>query len=320
MTKKNWQEIYRTNFRHLPKLLDFLEIDTKKRKKIWFSPSLSLNVPYRLAEKMAKNDLSDPLFLQFVPLAKEKVKKKGFSKDPVGDHLVQNCHLLQKYHARALLVCTSRCSMHCRFCFRQHFAYLPEEDFSSEIEIIKNNPSIEEIILSGGDPLSFDNETLLKLLKEIEKIPHIKRIRIHSRFPIGIPERIDTGLLDLLSSVDKQFFLVIHSNHPHELDEEIFRALKKLQILNIPVLNQSVLLKGVNDSPEVLAKLYLKMIDHGVLPYYLHQLDKVQGASHFAVSIKRGKEIIKKLQVLLPGYAVPKYVCEISGEENKTPL
>lgn len=318
----HWRQIQKTNIISHENLIKFLELDENSQRQINKNPHFILNLPLRLASKMQKNNVNDPLFRQFVPLLEEKIKTLGFIEDPVGDQKVQcTPNLLHKYEGRALLVTTSACAMHCRYCFRQNFPYASKDKyFQKELELLKRNSSIEEIILSGGDPLSLSNAVLEKLLSQLKSIPHIKRVRFHSRFIIGIPERIEEELLNLLKTFAFQYWFVVHVNHPLELDEEVLKAFSKIQQLGIPLLNQAVLLKNVNDQEEILKELFRKLSNHGVMAYYLHQLDRVQGSAHFEVSEKRGLELIKYLQSSLPGYAVPKYVRELAGYPSKTPL
>lgn len=190
--------------------------------------------------------------------------------------------------------------------------------YEKELEYLRNNSSLREVILSGGDPLSLSDNSLKSLLKAINCIPHIDRIRFHTRFPIGIPERIDNSFLETLQSSKKQIIFILHINHHQELDDAIFEAIKKIQSLGIPTLNQSVLLKGVNDNVETLSQLYWKLTSKGVIPYYLHQLDRVEGSSHFEVEKAKGVMLIQQLQNTLPGYAIPRYVEEIPGSLSKT--
>lgn len=315
----NWKKILRQNFTDVHTLADLLELDASQRKKLLARPSFPLNVPFRLAKKMAKGTLADPILKQFLPLEVELKRNELFVIDPVGDSVCRKSKkLLHKYQGRALLVCTSACAMHCRYCFRQNFDYEVSKGFDEEIELIAQDDSIQEVILSGGDPLSLDDRVLGSLLNSLGAIPHLKKIRFHTRFPIGIPERIDESFLSLLKSFPLQIWFVVHINHPLELDEDVFEALKSIQKLGIPVLNQSVLLRGVNDTVETLAELSSMLSDRGILPYYLHQLDRVQGAAHFEVSEEEGKNLIDELSKRLPGYAVPKYVKEIAGMPGKT--
>lgn len=317
-----WKQILRNNVTNLSELVEILELSDEQKSFLLEKPKFALNIPRRLVDKMSKGTLDDPIFRQFVPLQKEQVSRLSFIKDPIGDCLSRKApKLLHKYQGRVLLVCTSACAMHCRYCFRQHFDYdVSNKIFEEELEVIRNDSSIHEVILSGGDPLSLDNRILSALISQISSIPHIKKVRFHSRFPVGIPERIDDSFLEILSTTPLQFVFVVHVNHSRELDKEVLTALKKLQCLGIPVLNQSVLLKGVNDSLEALMALSEKLTDHGIMPYYLHQLDRVEGASHFEVEEQKGKQLIAELGKCLPGYAVPRYVREIAGEPGKTPL
>ncbi|MEI8329423.1 MAG: KamA family radical SAM protein [Chlamydiia bacterium] len=319
-TPAPWRVELRKNFTDWAILAAFLELDEANRAKIIKRSHFPLNLPYRLAAKAKKNDLEDPILKQFIPTVEEDLIIEGFIEDPVGDKLSRKCSkLLHKYNARALLVSTSACAMHCRYCFRRNFDYeQADKSFTQELEIIKNDPSIQEIILSGGDPLSLSNEALGALLDQLDGIEHIKMIRFHSRFPLGIPERIDEQFLALLTTVSKQIFFVIHCNHTAELDEQVLAALKKIQRLGIPLLNQSVLLKGVNDDLTTMKALLQKLIENGILPYYLHQLDRAQGTAHFETSEDLGKELIQELTKVLPGYAIPRYVREQQGEPSKT--
>lgn len=318
----SWRLIQRQNFTSREKLAAYLELDAAQAEKILKKPNFSLNLPFRLAQKITKKTLDDPILKQFLPIQEENHVLPGFSIDPVKDQSFrQESKLLHKYNGRALLVCTSACAMHCRYCFRQNFNYdVLEKSFSKELKLLREDTSIHEVILSGGDPLSLSDQTLKSLLENIAQIPHVRRIRIHTRFPIGIPERIDQSFLNVLNNIPLQIWFVIHANHHKELDEEIFSRLKSLQKLGIVVLNQAVLLRGVNDDVETLTELCETLANHGVFPYYLHQLDRVQGASHFEVTEEEGRRLIQELTKRLSGYAVPKYVREIPGESSKTSL
>lgn len=315
-----WRQIQKNNFTKMAPLLDFLELSEENRKKFLVRPRFVLNLPRRLAGKIVKNTLDDPILRQFVPLNEEGIPTPGFVEDPTQDCSFQKTKkILHKYKGRALLVATSACAMHCRYCFRQNFPYETEEkSFDEEISYIAQDPTLSEVILSGGDPLSLNDGTLAHLFSLLQAIPHIKRIRFHTRFPIGIPERIDDSLLEVLSRYSKQIFFVIHTNHPRELDYEVVLALKKIRSLGIPVLNQSVLLKGVNDDEKTLLALSQALIDAGIMPYYLHSLDPVQGAGHFAVPEERGPQLIRYLQENLSGFGVPRLVREEPGMPSKT--
>lgn len=316
-----WRTILRNNFTRIELLADFLELNEEQRAQLILRPHFPLQVPLRLAQKMAKGTLDDPLVKQFLPTSQELMAHPRFVLDPVCDTSFQEeGKLLRKYEGRVLLVCTSACAMHCRYCFRQHFDYSSSKGFEDELSQIEQDLSIHEVILSGGDPLSLSDETLAQILGRLAKLPHIRRIRFHTRFPIGIPERIDESFLNLIASLPQQIYFVIHCNHPRELDQEIFDRLKALQRLGCIILNQAVLLKGINDDVSTLQQLAEQLINQGVIFYYLHQLDRVQGATHFEVEEKEGRFLITEIAKQLPGYAVPKYVREIAGEPNKTPL
>ncbi|MBP7074235.1 MAG: KamA family radical SAM protein [Rhabdochlamydiaceae bacterium] len=317
-----WRQIQKENFNKWKPLVDFLELDEENAREVLQKSSFPLNLPRRLAEKIDKNNLNDPILRQFVPLKDELIPSEGFCSDPVGDAPSQKTtKLLHKYTGRALLLCTSCCAMHCRFCFRQKFPYDTEQKlFNEELEAIAQDCTLEEIILSGGDPLSLSDRALEELLQALSGINHVQRIRFHTRFPIGIPERIDDSLLRLLAGIKTQIIFIIHVNHPRELDEDVTASLKKIQRLGIPVLNQAVLLKGVNDNLLTLKTLFEGLINHGILPYYLHQLDRVQGTAHFEVEEETGLSLIEELRTCLPGYAIPGYVREIAGEPSKTPV
>lgn len=315
-----WRQIQRKNFTDWKRLLDFLDLDSNLAHSIvHVNSKFPLNLPLRLAHKIEKRNWNDPILNQFLPKQEECKEFPLFIKDPVGDGCSQiTPKLLHKYQGRALLVCTGACAMHCRYCFRQHFNYeTTDKQFKAELNAINEDLSIHEILLSGGDPLSLSNNTLCYLINELEKIAHVKRIRFHTRFPIGIPERIDEDFLHILATCKKQIFFIIHCNHPHELDEEIFIRLKKIQSLGIPIMTQTVLLREINNDVYVLKMLFETLINQGIIPYYLHQLDRVQGAAHFEVSEEEGKDLMKQLETHLPGYAIPKYVKEIPQFHKK---
>lgn len=317
-----WRQIQKENFTKISDLADFLELSPELKTAILQKPLFTLNLPRRLAEKIGKNNTADPLFRQFVPLIDETTNIEGFISDPVQDQSFKKTgKLLKKYKSRALLLSTSACAMHCRYCFRQNFPYETEQPgFDEEIAYLEKSPDIFEIILSGGDPLSLSDDALKQLFNRLETIPHIQRIRFHTRFLIGIPERITPSFLNILSSSSKQLIFVIHCNHPKELDTDVTEALKKIQILGIPILNQSVLLKGVNDNETTLLALSETLINSGVIPYYLHQLDPVKGTAHFAVSDERASELIRFLQENLSGFGIPRLAREEPGKMSKTLL
>ncbi len=312
-----WRTVQKQNFTNATQLAEFLQLDPSS---LLAKPKFPLNIPRRLALKMKKGCLEDPIFKQFVPSNNETIGRASDCLDPVSDQDFKlSERLLKKYPRRALLMPTSSCAMHCRYCFRQNYPYEKSHgSFEKELRLLKEDPSIYEVILSGGDPLSLSDRVLGDLISGLEAIPHLKLLRFHTRFPIGIPERIDQSFLELLENCRMQVVFIIHCNHPRELDEDVLRALKEVQKLGIPVLNQAVLLKGINDSPETLEALFEKLVFHGIMPYYLHQLDRVSGSSHFEVDQKEGKALISALRERMPGYAVPYHVKEIPHRNCKT--
>jgi EF-P beta-lysylation protein EpmB len=317
-----WKRILRKNFTKINELIDFLELNQEQKECVEKKAKFALNVPLRFAEKMKKSTLDDPLVRQFLPSINESSLEPGFEVDPVGDSCAQvSSKLLHKYQGRVLLLTTGACAVHCRYCFRQNFNYEAEnKSFHEEIAMIAADPSIHEVILSGGDPLSLSESVLEPLLNSLDGLDHIKRIRFHTRLPIGIPERINAPFLAMISKLKKQIWFIVHVNHPLELDQDVLLSLKSLQKLGCIVLNQSVLLQGVNDDLATLRELCELLVDNGILPYYLHQLDRVKGSRHFEVEEERGRTLIQELSKVLPGYAIPKYVREIAGEPGKTPI
>jgi EF-P beta-lysylation protein EpmB len=223
-----------------------------------------------------------------------------------------------------LLITTGACAVHCRYCFRRHYPYSEGprsiDDWQPAIDRLAADPSIDEVLLSGGDPLTLVDEQLAELARRLAEIPHLRRLRIHTRLPIVIPQRVTSELLDWLSGTRLAPIMVVHANHPQEIDAATAGALTKLIDAGVPVLNQSVLLRGVNDHAEALIDLSRRLIDLRVMPYYLHQLDRVQGAAHFEVPISRGLELVAQMRAALPGYAVPRYVQEIAGDAHKRVL
>jgi lysine 2,3-aminomutase len=307
-----WRQVQRDNFTTMEDLGKFLGLDLS------YASSFPLNLPRRLASKITKGTFEDPILKQFLPTKAEQNPPLSFLEDPVCDTSFQKTTcLLQKYQGRALLIATSACAMHCRYCFRQNYPYHANTDFLKELEVIRKDPTLYEVILSGGDPLALSDETLKGLIEALDQIPHLKLLRFHTRFPIGIPERITDTLLELFENLRLQPLFVIHVNHPKEVDEEIFSALKKVSRLSIPVLCQSVLLARVNDDHEILKELFLTLAHQGIIPYYLHQLDRIKQGHHFEVPLEKGLELMEQLRGELPGYALPKYVQEIPFESSK---
>lgn len=284
-----------------------------------------LLVPESFLTRMTVGNLSDPLLRQVLPLETELEPSPGDRLDPVGDHHAEIVPgLLQKYAGRALLITTGVCAVHCRYCFRRHFPYetAPRrlEDWEPAFRALENDPSVHEVLLSGGDPLTLSDARLSSLLDRLEAIPHLTRVRLHTRLPIVIPARVTTEYIDRIQRSRLMVWQVLHSNHAQELTGDCAEAVRRLVQSGRPVLNQAVLLRGVNDSVDALAALSERLIDLGVMPYYLHQLDRVTGAAHFEVPEVTGRQLIVELRKVLPGYAVPRYVRETAGEPHKTPL
>ena len=283
-----------------------------------------LFVPRGYVARMVPGDLEDPLLRQVLPAEAEMHDSPGFVADPVGDAAATlSPGLLQKYPGRVLLVTTGACAIHCRYCFRRHFPYQQTPhtlaSWQPALDAIAADRSIHEVILSGGDPLTLVDESLATLADHLADIPHVRRLRVHSRLPVVIPERVTTELIEWLTGTRLVPVMVIHANHAQELAGDAVTAIETLVDAGIPVLNQAVLLAGVNDSLEAQLALSERLVDLRVMPYYLHQLDRVSGAAHFEVPLHQGELIIKQLQERLPGYAVPQFVMEIPGAKSKVP-
>ncbi len=275
--------------------------------------------------RMRPADPRDPLLLQVLPLGAEINSPSDFSADPLGEASAHRAPgLLQKYSGRALMISTGACAIHCRYCFRRSFPYGDEPrrlaDWEPALHHLRADPSIHEIILSGGDPLMLSDARLSEMVARLDQIPHLDRLRIHTRLPIVLPSRITERLVELLRSTRMTPIVVVHANHPAEIAGDCRDVLRLLVTSGLTVLNQSVLLAGINDAVEPLAELSLRLVNVGVIPYYLHQLDRVTGTAHFEVPVARGLELIEELRARLPGYAVPQYVRELPGEQHKLPL
>jgi EF-P beta-lysylation protein EpmB len=287
--------------------------------------SFPLRVPRTFLARIVPGDPRDPLLLQVLPREAELEHTPCFQVDPLGEALAAcGPGLLRKYRGRLLIVTTGTCAVHCRFCFRRHFPYPTsagsDADWEPALRLAAAEPSIDEIVLSGGDPLTLPDAQLAYFTRQLAKITHVRRLRIHSRLPIMVPQRVTGELLDWLRGTRLVPIMVVHVNHAAEVDAAVAAALGRLVEAGVPVLAQSVLLRGVNDDAQTLAELYGRLVDLRVMPYYLHQLDRVAGAAHFQVAEARGIELIDELRRRLPGYAVPRYVRETPGEAGKTVL
>ncbi len=282
-----------------------------------------LRVPRGFVARMRRGDPGDPLLRQVLPLAEECLTAPGFSPDPVGDaNAMRVPGVLQKYRGRVLLTATGACAVHCRYCFRRHFPYTkanPGADhWRAALDYIAADNSISEVILSGGDPLTLSDRRLREFTDALAAMPHVRRLRLHTRLPIVLPERVDDGLLAWLGGVGPGVVVVVHANHANEIDNAVRAALVRLRETGAALLNQSVLLRGVNDDSATLADLSEALFGAGVLPYYLHLLDKVQGAAHFDVPEAHARALVAELTARLPGYLVPRLVREVAGAPNKT--
>jgi EF-P beta-lysylation protein EpmB len=282
-----------------------------------------LFVPRGYLARMRRGDVNDPLLRQVFPIGAELADIVGFTTDPVGDLAASRVPgLLHKYAGRGLLMVSGTCAIHCRYCFRRHYPYtdLPHsmEQWRPAIRAIADDRSIQEVILSGGDPLTIVDARLAELVDELSAIAHLRRLRIHTRLPIVIPERVTEGLLALLHGMRLRPIMVIHINHANELDDTVSLALSRLANAGVMLLNQAVLLRGVNDSVDAQVTLAERLVEFGVLTYYLHQLDRVDGAAHFEVPIEDGRQIVEQLRERLPGYMVPRYVQEVAGAPHKS--
>jgi EF-P beta-lysylation protein EpmB len=319
----SWQQALRTAIRDPIRLCRHLRLPPQYESgAVNAARDFPVFAPLALVAKMKSGDPHDPLLRQVLPLADELQAAANFTNDPVGDVAAAiGPGLLHKYHGRALMVTTGACAVHCRYCFRRHYPYDagPHSiaDWQPALAQLAADPTIEEILLSGGDPLMLVDFQLQQLIIQLTAISHLRRLRIHTRLPIMIPERVTDALITALRTTRLTAIMVIHANHPAELDEPVVASVARLIDAGVPLLNQSVLMRGVNDDAEVLAELSRRLIDSRVMPYYLHQLDRVAGAAHFEVPISRGRELIELLRTRLPGYAVPRYVQEIPGEGCK---
>lgn len=325
--EQSWQSQMSDLITDPAELIEILQLSPEQLLSgaILASAQFKLRVPRAFVAKMQKGNPLDPLLLQVLPHHLELEEHLGFVTDPLGEEEANQLPgVLHKYKSRFLLTLTGACAIHCRYCFRRHFPYqenLPKpEDWLAIQQYILDHPDINEIILSGGDPLSLSNRKLQLWIERLENIPQIKYLRIHSRVPIVIPNRIDDELISILKNSRLRIVLVIHSNHSAELDTFTASKLNELIKINVVIFNQTVLLKGVNDSVQTLTDLSYKLFDLGVMPYYLHVLDKVKGVQHFDLDIDQTHKLYNGVLANLPGYLVPKLVREIAGEANKTPL
>ncbi len=320
-----WQREWQSSFRNTRELLEFLALnESDAPEAIDSNPAFPVRVPRSFAKRMRKGDWNDPLLRQVLPLLSEKEEQPGFVADAVGDGPAQDGPgVLRKYQGRALLLLSGMCAVHCRYCFRREYPYedLPaaRAQWEQTYSQLAGDATLEEILFSGGDPLSLSDANLRWHWEHALSIPQLKRIRIHTRLPVVMPNRIDTNFLELTEemSARKPLYLVLHINHANEIDAMLEDRLRALRSAGTILLNQAVLLRGVNNDADSLMALSQRLLDAGVLPYYLHQLDRVKGAAHFEVSEDEGLALIEELRQRLPGYGVPRYVREVAGEASK---
>ncbi|MDM7858381.1 EF-P beta-lysylation protein EpmB [Thiopseudomonas acetoxidans] len=322
--KNNWQSVLAQAVREPQELLQLLKLtEHPLAQQVCIDKQFPLLVPRTFVQRMRSGNADDPLLRQVLSVADEQLSVQGYTQDPL-DEQASNVSpgLIHKYHGRVLLIAASGCAVNCRYCFRRHFPYadnrVGRQQWHSALNYVAQDSSISEVILSGGDPLLLGDEQLSELLEQIAAIAHVKRLRIHSRLPVVIPQRLTAELMQLLSQSRLRTSLVLHINHAQELAPEHLGLLAQYRAAGITLLNQTVLLKGVNDDEQTLCQLSETLFDYGVLPYYLHQLDRVQGAQHFALSAERTQELYRHMQQYLPGYLVPKLVCEQAGQPHKT--
>jgi len=323
--EQNWLKQLANGISDPAKLLEQLEIDPTPWKNGFEARKLfAQRVPQSFVDRMEKGNPYDPLLRQVLPLSEEFEVHQGYSNDPLEEQNNAIPGLLHKYRNRALMIVKGGCAINCRYCFRRHFPYDENKGSKSvwqtSLDYIQQHPEIDEIILSGGDPLMAKDDELSWLVARIADIQHIKRLRIHSRLPVVIPARITEQLTELLGQTRLQVILVTHINHAQEIDQTLANALDKLKQVGVTLLNQGVMLKGVNDSVSSQIALSNALFEAGVLPYYMHVLDKVQGAAHFFISDQQAKEIMAGVLEQTSGYLVPKLTREIGGRASKTPL
>jgi EF-P beta-lysylation protein EpmB len=321
---RTWQEALKDAVRDAGELCRLLELPGDVASKA-AAANFSVFAPRAYLARMRPGDPRDPLLRQVLPLDEENRSPAGYRADPVGDRaatLVPG--LLHKYRSRVLMVTTGACAVHCRYCFRRHFPYhdapRSPRDWEPALQRIAAERDTREVILSGGDPLTLVDEHLAELARRLAAVAHVRRLRVHTRLPIMIPERVNDELIGWLRSTRLTPVVVIHANHPRELAGDAAAAIERLADRGIMLLNQAVLLRGVNDDEDTLVELCERLVDLRVRPYYLHQLDRVVGAAHFEVDVGTGRRLVAALRRRVSGYAVPRYVREIAGAPHKVPL
>ncbi|WP_114325572.1 EF-P beta-lysylation protein EpmB [Candidatus Colwellia aromaticivorans] len=323
--QKSWQKYLQEVITEPEKLLSLVNINPEQYLHHFKARQLfPVRVPLPFIKRIKKGDIDDPLLKQVMPLSSEFVVTDGFVADPLQEHDTVATGLLHKYKNRVLMIVKSACAINCRYCFRRHFPYQDnspsKQHWQPALNYISAHKEISEVIFSGGDPLMANDQHLAWLVKQIEQISHVKWLRIHTRLPVVIPNRITSDLVSLLKNSRLKATMVLHINHGNEIDDDLTAALEPLRDARIPLFNQSVLLKGVNDNANTLIELSEKMFYAGIQPYYLHLFDPVQGAAHFDVKQEAAVSIMNEMLATLPGFLMPKLVREIAGQANKTPI
>ena len=324
---RSWQQLLSGSITSPRELLERLGLPADK----WLAGAeaghklFQTRVPEPFLARMEKGNAADPLLRQVLPLNLETGMAEGFVTDPLEESsAIQTTGLIRKYRSRALLMLTGQCAINCRYCFRRHFPYgeqrLNPADRQKVLDTLTASPELIEVIFSGGDPLAVNDQMLARWASAISSIPHIRRIRLHTRLPVVIPQRVCDALLQWISNTRVQVIIVLHINHPAEIDQPTREALNRLCSVGVTLLNQSVILRGVNDNADVLEHLSEALFEAGVLPYYLHAFDPVAGAQHFDVPDEEARSLMQELLARLPGFLVPRLVREIPGKSAKTPI
>lgn len=315
-----WQAVLRSSVRSVNELQHLLELQDEQIN--WVNdPEFPLQIPRPFIARMEQGNPLDPLLLQVAPSGNERNSSEGYTADPLNEReFTMNGGVVKKYANRALVITTQACPVHCRYCFRRHFDYRSNQlaDFQTTLDVLARDSSIVEVILSGGDPLSLSTSKLGTHIQQLESLPHVTILRIHTRFPVMIPQRITPALVEILANTRLKVVVVVHINHPNEVDEDVHHAVQLLRCAQIDVFNQSVLLKRINDSVQILVELMHRVFEIGIVPYYLHLFDPVAGAHHYDTAETTAIALWQKLQTQLPGYLVPRLVREVPHEPAKT--
>ncbi|MCG8315274.1 MAG: EF-P beta-lysylation protein EpmB [Pseudomonadales bacterium] len=323
---EDWQIQLSNSLTDVSELLATLNLSPQDLpKQLQAHQSFPVRVPRQFVDKMQSGNPFDPLLLQVLPQPRELVVTPGFQTDPLQEQQFTPLPgLIHKYRSRVLLTTSSACAINCRYCFRRHFPYqdnrISQQHVAAIIQYLKQHPEVNEVILSGGDPLATSNSRLKKLLEALEALPQLTRIRVHTRFPVVIPQRIDQGLLEIIEHSRLRWVMVVHSNHSQELGQAFQEVMQQLRDMNVLLLNQSVLLKDINDNVGTLTTLSETLFTMGIQPYYLHLLDPVVGASHFDIPEDSARALYHSLLAALPGYLAPKLVRETPDSPAKTPI